>query len=269
VAWSGYYTKCIGAFKVWSAIFDRLRPAFVEFEDSVACSSSRRLKQIHEVPIRMLTLFHAIFTIVCSYTYLFGLLEPDWLDEARTVSTAYLAFDLVQNFKMWQQRGFEGVSSHPIGILFHHVATVLFIHGFLPGCPGILGLLVYYCAEVAVAFLNITWFLFYLEQSSSRECMVCANLTVLSYFLCRIVLFPGIFFIYIYPRQPWFSPVTWLLNLVFAIVYGLNFLWFVWLLEKNQRFLPTYVVASLGDVPQYYACDLTAPAKMRRLTTTR
>lgn len=244
----------------------RVQPANV---DPTAPSDRKKFR---DLPLHVVSLFHAIITTLNGYAYLGGVLDLDQLLECRMFSTAYLFFDMAQSFASWHRdaisnrTGLHGVA-HPYGVVFHHVMTVLLMYGWLFD-GSVAGACTFFVSETPVIFLNATWLYVYMDRIHSRECAVCSNLTVITYFLCRIVLFPLVFLFIILPNLGFslFNPVGILILLLLALVYLFNVVWFAKLVQKNIPFMPSWITSLpvFTLIPQYTCCGQPNPMARSR-----
>lgn len=253
-------------YKVFEWLYARFRPAFVP-----DCEIQRR---VLEVPVRVVALLHAVYTVMYGYGFLLGLTDLDQLVDCRATSSAYLVFDMLKSYQMWQvnkrtkarssyahvhirvddteatETGGIGVIgeseetedkrdvAHPAAVAFHHVTTLAFIHGLLCGQETVItAILLFFCSELPVIFLNLTWLFFHVGRSNTRACAICSNLTVATYCVARLFLFAVVFAFKLLPAMSWLSPWTLLVIALLVFVYALNVVWFAILVKKNLRYL--------------------------------
>jgi hypothetical protein len=142
------------------------------------------------------------------------------------------------------------------GAIVHHIGTFLWTHGMLVVSDELSTTLMYYVGEIPVVLLNWTWLLIFASRSqctgstanASRTCVGVSGLTVLCYFLFRIVWF----FLnggYLISREILFhphvlssillSPWSWGSLALLGILYVQNWNWFWDLMGKPMDgFLP-------------------------------
>ena len=261
VAFLSWLLKHVFYYYVFKAVFARLQPAYV-LNDSSPPAKHRRFQ---EVPGRVVAFLHALYTVMYGYGYLLGLCDVEQLMDCRAVSTSYLFFDMLQSFRLWRRKSSSSTSAaadaaaHPYGVAFHHITTLLFIHGWLCGSSTeVSAMLLYFRSELPVIFLNATWLFIYVRRSNTRACAICSNLTVVTYCLCRMVLFPLVFVFKLSAGIAWLNPLSLVVILLLALVYLLNVLWFAKLVRKNVPYLPRYVggIPTQTLLPQYTCGDI-------------
>lgn len=205
----------------------RLRPAY---------SLKDTYKQSHaaDVPIRMISLLHAIYTALYGLGYILGICTVAEILETRIISTAFLIFDIVQNLTHYKREGEASSLPHPYGVAFHHVVTLFFIYG-IGFDYQISGAVAFFLGEIPVCFLNMTWLQNYSGNSHSRLCSIMSIMTLWTYFVCRLIFFPLIFFTNILPHMHLLS-IFFLPSFMALIgVYLLNCFWFLKLIQRSQR----------------------------------
>jgi hypothetical protein len=232
------------------SVFNNMKPAFLQKEQ---CKAERSC----EVPVKMVSFLHAIVTSCYGLAYSLGCIAMPELDRACLISTAFLLFDAVQSITFYQRDGDDSVLAHPYGVLFHHVVTVMFIHGILFNFS-IAGRLAFFLSEIPVCFLNLTWLYFYLGQSESRECAIASIITIITYFIFRIVGFPLFFLFVLLPEMNFLNPLSYITLPLMVFIYLLNCLWFFKLLHKTMKLLPNlcYIPPALlkSEICAWMAC---------------
>ena len=226
---------------VW--VHTRMQPAYLPVEES-------RLERSHEVPVKMISMIHAFLTSCYGLLYFFDIITLGQLYDGRALSTAFLMFDFVQAVTFWKRDGDESSLAHPYGVAFHHLVTFFFIYGIMFE-SSIAGLLAFFLSEIPVVFLNVTWLYFYMGESGSRECAIFSILTIVTYFIFRVILFPLIFFCVLLPKMSLFNPLSPILIILLVLIYVLNCFWFTKLLTKTAKLVPNLYSFPLNSWGKY------------------
>lgn len=207
-------------------------------------------KGIAQVALRTVGLFHALYTCLIGYAYIFGLIPLSWLFNGRIASCAFLAYDFRESWRTYERM--TSIRDHsesskramsknaiqsPVGVLFHHVVTIMFMYGWWFNAE-VGGVLLYFQSELPVFFINVVWIMSYKGLDNTVRCTLAANLSVVTYVICRIFMFPFIWFLVIIPNLEFTSWCAWGFQVLLIGVYAMNVWWFNLLLEKNRKFLP-------------------------------
>lgn len=232
--------KVVAGCAMCQVLLSRLQPSY-------ATHNPARRKAALEIPNRMMTLVHAVLASGAGLGYCFYLVSLEVLYEVRVLSTAYLLFDALHNYAhkkrvtrdpLADAAAAGGGVSHvdPSILVFHHVVTVVFMHGWLFN-DEISGLLAYYISEIPVITLSITWLCQYFGNQSSPLYVFASRFTVISYFVLRVCLYAFFFLFFMLPNMSFFNPLAYVAVAALFLVYGLNVIWFFKLVSKNQATL--------------------------------
>ena len=109
----------------------------------------------------------------------------------------------------------------------------------------IAGCLAFFISEIPVVFLNVTWLQFYLGREETRLCAGVSVVTIVTYFFCRILLFPSMFLFVMLPQINFFNPMVYPIMALLFLLYILNCYWFYKLLRKTAKLLPNCTLPSV------------------------
>lgn len=148
----------------------------------------------------------------------------------------------------------QSSSAQPVGVAFHHIVTIAWMHGWLL-IPGEAGMLIYCLSEVPVVLLNISWLMMYHEGQSSRASVSVSGMAVVTYFVFRVLLFFATFLFIVLPRVHFLNPFSWFALGLLGIVWLMNLRWFVLLTQRNLSIMPQVLdqVFMILSLPQYSA----------------
>jgi len=151
--------------------------------------------------------------------------------------------------------------AHPLGAILHHVVTTMWLYGFLL-IDADVGTVIYGVSEIPIMLLNWQWLLSYHGQSHTRMHAALSGLAVVTYLLCRIVLFFLAFLWCVVPNLALLHPWTYIALFLQGVVYLLQIAWFCRLLRKNAHFLPPRLTEMLLLValPHYTSSSASASA---------
>jgi hypothetical protein len=193
-----------------------------------------------ELPSRIVALIHSLIAVIVGYFCLFGLLNDLWVSEIIPFITAYLYYDWLKAIEKWDRRGIgdrlhvDGdVLAHPIGVLFHHIVTILFLNGFLI-MTNYDATFTFCLGELPVFLINLNWLLHLFGAQETRLFRLISNFTVLTYFFCRVVLFAISFIFCGLPRISLFHLSTYVALPLLALVFLLNIIWFYKLANRDM-----------------------------------
>ena len=221
IIWTYIYYLCFA----W--VHTRMKPAYLPTQEC-------RVQRSADVPVKMISMLHGIITACYGLGYCGHWVSLYKLYDCRDISTAFLLFDFVQSVTFWKRDGDESSLAHPYGVGFHHAVTFVFMCGLMFN-NSIAGCLVFFLSEIPVIFLNVTWLYFYLGKSETRECTIFSFLTILTYFIFRIVMFPLIFFVVLLPEMNLLNPFAYIMIVMLGFIYLLNCYWFSKLLTRTAK----------------------------------
>ncbi len=218
-------------------------------------------KAVKYIPLQMVSLFHASLTVFYGAMYWIGVFGDQSIFDARVASAAYLLFDMMETWRVesekerfelkTEQRGLQAfkevnswkgkrvaviVNHNPWAKTFHHVCTLLFMYGFgfkydITGC------VLFFVGELPVMLLNINKCYAYLGQSGTDTAMLCDWLGVVTYAVCRVILFPLVFLVVMLPMMD-ISLFTLAFSACLGLVYLFNLLTFADLLHERRITMP-------------------------------
>ena len=223
-------------------------------------TSLYQAKNVQYIPAQMVEIAHAAVTTACAWLYIAGIFTDDDIWHCAAFSTAYLIFDALEHIRVYasKERHHEFMKAHnpqstqtqqaaaflahdPRLKLFHHVCTFLLMSGVFFKYD-VTGCVLFFQGEFPVLLLQAHRSFAYLGLQHHVVAQLCNLGSIVFYFLCRIVLFPLVFTLAMFPFMTWTSVTSWLFVACLAVVWCLNLLTFYLLLLSNKlehRFVQT------------------------------
>jgi hypothetical protein len=214
-------------------------------------------KGVAEMSMRICQIAHAIVTALFAWGYVFGVFSHSTIVFVRAHSTGFLIWDFVYTWYNYSRyKAIETFTEqaapqsakmhnssilnlhHPGGAAFHHVVTLIFMYGLVFDSD-IVGSLIFFEGELPIVFLHWLSILSYKDEQRTLLAAVVSNILVVTYFVCRVVLFPLIFVWWVLlPHMVWTSPVHLVFFAFLTMVYAVNVSWFGRLLKDNHDYFP-------------------------------
>ena len=172
---------------------------------------------------------HAIFISLYATLYLFNIIDNYAIKQAFFISMSYYLGDLyyvITSTKKLTKLDYFTMCHHSIMIYY-----LLYI--FTQTDPILENQLLYYLnrgfiAEYSVPTLNYSWYLVNTQQGNSSNMLISSILTLILYFITRIVNFT------ILAHKLWFDEI-FLVGLVMMPLFIINYYWFYKLMSKAYR----------------------------------
>lgn len=174
---------------------------------------------------------HALFIAVCSTLYLFNIIDNYDIKQAYFISISYYSADIyyvIDSVKKLTKNDYFTLCHHSVMIVMYY-AIFIEINNDIQ----LENTLLYYInrgllAEYTLFTLNYSWYLIHTKQDNSNKMIISSIVTLILYFLTRVVNFTRLLFNY------------WEDDLLYAIVlmmplFLVNYYWFYKLMCKAIR----------------------------------
>lgn len=174
------------------------------------------------------TIHASVLSVIVSL-YLMEIVSNVWLENAFRYSIGYLVVDIIYIFDENVNHDMSIVTT--MMLLLHHMLTINYENLIFVVDDSLIQLARYVLArsmlaEVAVIPLNYAWYLINTKQSNSFKFKIASSITVITYFLSRVVNFTELYY-ELYMLEQYFY-------LGIGIPIGiLNYYWFYKLIMKQ------------------------------------
>ncbi|AYV86525.1 MAG: hypothetical protein Sylvanvirus2_21 [Sylvanvirus sp.] len=245
-----YWLYLCSSFLTYTFIFEKSKQTYYD------PSSPHQTKYIRYIPNQMCALFHAAVTACYGWGYILGIFSEAMIWDARINSTAFLIFDVWKHWDVYnekhridahiQQRGLQHLDSkraaslvahHPVAVAFHHICTLIAMYGIFYGYD-IAGAVLYFQSELPVVFINISRIFAYMGYADADMAMLSNWFSVVTYFVSRLVIFPIVFLIVLFPSTNIWNPFAWLFTACLGLIYIMNVISFNELLDQTHQQFP-------------------------------
>jgi len=204
---------------------------------------SEDLHSSHKLVSYGFSTLHAIFISVCATLYLLDIIDNYYIKQAFFISISYYLADIYyvsDSVKKLNKLEYFTICHHIVMILMCYV-LIIEIHNDM----NLENTLIYYfnrglLAEYSVIPLNYSWYLVNTKQDGSSNMFISSILTLVLYFITRIVNFTLIIY------------NLWNYNLLLAVtlflpLFLINYYWFYKLMCKAVRiYNKTMVIEKTG-----------------------
>lgn len=243
----GYLTSCL-------ALYEHSK------QHTYISTSQYQAKNVQYIPAQMVEIFHAFLTTSCAWLYIAGIFTDEYVWHTAALSTAYLIFDAYEHMRVYTSKGryHELVKIHepdkqhteqaaaflahdPRLKLFHHGCTLVFMSGIFFKYD-VTGCVLFFQGEFPILLLQLHRCFAYLGLSHTLLAQVCNWGSIVFYFVCRVVMFPLVFSVAMFPYMTWTSLLSWIFVACLFVVWCLNVLSFYLILLSNKlehRFIQT------------------------------
>lgn len=186
------------------------------------------LNESHKLISYLISGIHSLFISIFATLYIYQIIGSYGLMQSFFISMSYYLADFIYIIDTTPK-----ISNHNYYILLHHIIIIYYqILLFTQNGNIFEGYLLYYLsrafiAEYSVIPLNYSWYLLHTKQDNSIKMIVSSLLTLVLYFITRVVNFTLVLY------GVWYDGII-IFSLIGLPLISLNYYWFYKLICKAQ-----------------------------------
>jgi hypothetical protein len=187
------------------------------------------VNETHKLITYGFSTIHAAFMALCSTLYLYEIIDNYYIKQAFFISMTYYLADLfyiIDSTKKLKKLDYFVICHHNVLIYYN-----LFV--FIQNDIILENQLLYYLnrgfiAEYSLVLLNYSWYLINTKQENTNKMIVSMILTIISYFITRIINFTFLL------RNIWNEDLMLVSSVIIPLVL-INYYWFYKIIHKVYR----------------------------------